>query len=93
MARLIRVTKRDGRRERFSSAKLARAVEKAAREGKIVASKRKRLSREVARDVAASLGRRSAVRSTELRARTLRRLDNRARRASTAWRRYERRRR
>lgn len=89
----IRVLKRDRRRERFSNTKLERSITSAAREAGMGMNQRKRLARDVTRDVRESLGRRSLISATELRRRVLGRLSRRSRSVVSAWRRYERRRR
>lgn len=87
------VIKRNKRRQKYSMAKLERAIQKAAREGKVKAAKGKQVAREIATGITKAVKRRRSVKATELRRRVLRRLESRSRAAVVAWRRFDRRRR
>lgn len=86
------VLKRGSRRQTFSAAKLRRSVEKAAKDGKMSAGKRKELQKEVADVVIEQYKRKRTVRVADLRRSILGRLDRRAKAVSAAWRRYDRKR-
>lgn len=83
---LVEVIKKGGRRESFRIAKLARSIERASRDAV------KEVARVVSRSVQKSLRGKRAIRSSELRRRTLARLQKSYRAAAAAWRKYERRR-
>ena len=84
------VLKRGGRRQAFSAAKLRRSVEKAAKDGKVSAGRRKELQKEVADTAIKHYEGKRTVRAADLRRAILGRLDRRAKAASAAWRRYDR---
>jgi len=88
-----RVIKRSGRRQAFSAAKVRRSVQQAARDAKVSTAKTRELLRDVADSAVNFYKRKRVVKATELRRSILRRLDRRARAVSSAWRRYDRRRR
>ncbi len=86
---MVDVIKRDRKRERFSRAKIHRAVEKAAQQARVSASRRKELAREISEGVHERLSGKRSVRSSELRRMVLSRLERREPSAATAWRRYK----
>lgn len=88
----MNVIKRGGRRQRFSAAKLRRSIDRAAREGKVRASERAVMVREVSTGILGHLRARRSVRSSELRRMVIGRLGRRSRAAVAAWRRQERKR-
>ena len=49
---MVDVIKRSGRCQKFSSAKLARGIQKALREGRVSAAQSRRIAMEIAEDVA-----------------------------------------
>jgi len=85
------IIKKDGRRQKFSKTKIERAIDKAAREAKVSAAKRKEICKEIANGIVESLKRRKTISASELRTRVLRRLETRSKAAVAAWRRYDRR--
>ena len=89
---MVDVIKRSGRRQRFSHVKLARAVERAAKEAKLSTAKRRELVKEVSTGISSSLGRRHSIPAIDLRRRALRRLESRSKATLKSWRRFDRRR-
>lgn len=86
------VIKRDGRRQELSSSKIRRSVQRAAMDAKMSASKIRELVNDVADSVIKQY-KEKRVKSTELRRSILGRLDRRAKTVSSAWRRFDRKRR
>ena len=84
------VIKRSGKKQKFARSKLERAIERAAKEGRVEARKVRDIAREVAEGIERSFRGRKSVRSVEIRRRTLRRLSSRSRAAVMAWMRYDR---
>ena len=82
------VIKRDGRKQNFSPAKVKKAVTLACKDAGLSASRTKELIISVA-DPVIEMYKNKRVRSVDLRRSVLRRLDRKARSASSAWRRYE----
>ncbi len=87
------VIKRSGSRQRFSRAKLERAISRALREARISGTRAKEIVREISEGVYTSIIRRRSIRAADLRKRVIDRLERRARSAASAWRRYDRRKR
>lgn len=83
------VIKRNKTRQKFSVIKLERSIQKAAREAKLNAAKGREIAREIAGGVTKLIKKRKSVKSTELRRRVLRRLENRSMAAVLAWRRFD----
>ncbi len=86
---MVNVIKRDGRKQAFSRSKLAKAIEKASKEAKVPAAKRRILQREVIAGVVASIGRRSTVKASEIRQRVLSTLQKKSKATVNAWKRYD----
>lgn len=87
------VIKRSGKKESFSRAKLERAIDRAAKEGRVNAERRREISKEVSESVKNALSKRRTIKTTELRRRVLDRLERRSRAIASAWRSYDRRKR
>ncbi|MDP4012352.1 MAG: hypothetical protein Q8R00_01990 [Candidatus Nanoarchaeia archaeon] len=88
---MVDIIKRIGKRQKFSVAKIKRAVEKAAKEAKVAKSKRVALAKEVSVSVVKALKGKRSIKATALRRAVLVRLDRAAKRVASAWRRYEKR--
>ena len=86
---MLKVKKRSGKLQAFNLPKLQKAIYRAAAEAKLVAEKRRELSKEVAEGVRSSFIGQKTVSAIEIRRRVLRRLDIRSRATSQAWRRYD----
>lgn len=89
----MEVIKRSGRRQKFSISKLKRGIERAAKDAKITASKRKSLAMDISSSVVHGLKGKRSIRAAELRRRVLTRIERQARSAASAWRRFDRKRR
>ena len=87
----MEVIKRSGRRQAFSIAKTKRAVQRAARDAKLVAREQKKLASEIAQSIARTLRGKRSIKAADLRRRILGMLDRRERKVAAAWRRYDRR--
>ncbi len=87
------VVKRNGKKQKFSKAKLEKSVEKAAKEAKVSAAHIKTLVKEISEGVSAAIGGRKSIKSAELRRKVLDRLGRRSKAAVAAWRRYDKKRR
>jgi len=90
---MVEVIKRSGKRQRFSKARVQRAVEISAKEARVAPAKRRAMANEIADSVAQSLKGKRSVRAADLRRRVLGRLERRSRAAAKAWRRHDRKRR
>lgn len=86
------VIKRSGKKQAFSSAKIRRAIDRAAREAGLSGGKRHELA-QVAKHIIEKYMKRKLIKATEIRKSILRILDRRARGAAQAWRRFDRKRR
>ena len=82
------VIKRDGKRQKFSPAKIKRSIEKTAKDAGVSAAKRKELIKEVALPII-KLYKNKRVKSTQIRSSILRRLSTRSKSVASAWKRYE----
>jgi len=83
------VLKRNGKKQRFTKAKLIRGLERALKEAKVPLAKRKVLVKDIIAGVVASFGRKKLIKAVDLRARILRRLDSRSKATAKAWKRYD----
>ncbi|MBU1203739.1 MAG: hypothetical protein KKG60_01580 [Nanoarchaeota archaeon] len=83
------VLKKGGKKQAFSGAKIRSSVEKAAKDAKVPAMKRKILIREVAEPVIRLFKKKRSIKATVLRKSILGRLDRKLKKVSTCWRRYE----
>ena len=82
------VIKRDGKRQKFSPAKIKRSIEKTAKDAGVSAAKRKELLKEVALPII-KLYKHKRVKSVDLRKVILRRLSTRSKSTVAEWKRYE----
>ncbi len=89
----MEVVKRSGKRQAFSLAKVKRAVQRAARDARLTTKEQKQLTREIASSIAISIKGKRSIKAANLRKRILGMLNRRARSVSSAWRRYDRKRR
>ena len=87
---MVNVIKRNGRRQKFSKAKLASSIEKAARESGMNAIRARDICDRMSADIAKRIRDRDEIRSSDLRRRVLGRLDRSAKRIAACWRRHER---
>lgn len=87
---MVNVVKRNGRKQRFSRAKLAKSIEKAARESGMNAARAGDVCDSMSADIAKRIKDRDQIKSTDLRRRVLGRLDRKAKRVAACWRRHER---
>ena len=86
---MTRVIKRNGRREAFSVRKLRKSISSAARESDITVKRAREVVRDISRATTATARKRNEIRSRDLRAMVLRKLDATEPAVSRAWRRYD----
>lgn len=87
---VFHVIKRSGKKQAFSIAKLKRAVEKAAKDAKLSAAKRKKLVAEVVSPLVKTLKRKKMIKASALRKVVLGRIGRRAKAVAAAWKRFDR---
>ena len=83
------VIKKGGRKQLFNATKLRRSILKAAKEAKLSKAKANELIKQVAEPVIA-LYKKKKVKTADLRKALLGRLNRRAKKVSSAWKRYDR---
>lgn len=83
------VIKRDSKKQAFNINKLKEAIEKAAKDAGVSLDKRREYALYISRGVTDSLANKDLIKATELRARVLRRLATKSKKAAAAWRKYE----
>ena len=86
------VIKRDGKKQKFSAGKIRRSIQKAAHEAGVSASRAKELIHDVA-DAVIKEYQNKKTKAAYLRRIILRRLDRKSRSVSSAWRRFDKKRR
>lgn len=86
---MAKVLKRSGKKVAFSQAKLKRAIDKAAKDAKITPKKRKEVIKEVSAPVIKAVKKKRVIKAVDLKRMILRKLDKVAKKAATAWRRYD----
>ena len=90
---MVIVIKKDGKKQAFNSSKIKQSIKKAARESKVPSSKYKEILREITGFVIKRFKRKKYVKTTEIRKAILKKLDVKAKFISSAWRRYDKKRR
>jgi len=91
MAKLT-VVKRSGKRQGYSPAKVKNSIEKAAKDAKVPAAKRRKLAAELATSLREGLKGKRSVKTVDLRRRILDRLSRCSKKSVKAWQRYDRKR-
>jgi transcriptional repressor NrdR len=86
---MVRVVKKDGKKEAFIPKKIKTSVEKAAKEAGFAPQRIGDLIQEVAEPVIEFYNKKKIVKTTDLRRSLLGRLDRKAKKVSTAWRNYD----
>lgn len=86
---MVKVVKRDGKKENFVPKKIRVSIEKAAKEAGVAPRKIGDLIEEVAEPVIEVYKKKKVVKVSDLRRSILGRLDRKAKKVSAAWRRYE----
>lgn len=84
------VIKKSGKKQAFSIAKLKRAIERAAKDAKLSAAKRKKLAAEVVSPLVKALKSRKVIKASALRKAVLGRVERRAKAVASAWKRFDR---
>ncbi|MBU0636045.1 hypothetical protein KKE06_03395 [Candidatus Micrarchaeota archaeon] len=87
------IIKRSGKRQKFSKAKIKRAIEKAAQKGKVSKKERLKIAREISEGISKAFRRTRSVRASEVRRRILQRLETKSKASVRAWQQYDRKRR
>lgn len=85
----MNIIKRNGKRQNFSMMKVSRSLEKALKEGKVSAVKRKRLIKEICESLNVGLKGKRVIKAVDLRRMVLRRLERLSKPSLRAWRRYD----
>lgn len=86
---MTNVIKRSGKKQRFSTAKLKKAIFKAAKDAKLKSIKIRILLKDIAGSIIRKVKLRKLIKAVDLRKAILKRLDRKARKVAQAWRRYD----
>ena len=90
--KMVEVIKKSGKKQAFSPGKIRRSIEKAAKDAKLAPSKIKQFVKEIANPVIAFAKKKRTIKATALRKAVLGRLERKARKVASAWRRFDRKR-
>jgi len=84
-----KVIKRGNKKQTFSPTKIRNSIQAAAKEAKLHYTKAKALTKEIGEPVITLYKNKRLIKTTDLRRSILRRLDRRAKKVSSAWKRYD----